>query len=52
MTYEEEQELLKLTRDNNRMLKQIIMYINIHGNHNDDLKEFMINVIANKISNR
>lgn len=52
MTYEEEQELLKLTRDNNRMLRQIIMYINIHGNHTDDLKEFMINVIANKISNR
>lgn len=39
MTYEEERELLRLTRENNSMLKQIIAYINIHGNHTDEMYE-------------
>lgn len=51
MTYDEERELLNLTRDNNRMLKEIITYINLHGNHTDDVKEFMMNVVANLVSN-
>lgn len=50
MTYEEEKELLRLTRENNSMLKQIIAYINIHRNHTDDMKEFAINCIANVVS--
>ena len=50
MTYKEEQELLELTRSNNLMLRQIIAYISIHGNHTDDVKEFMINVLANNLS--
>ena len=50
MTYEEERELLELTRANNAMLKQIITYINLHGNHTDDMKEFAINYIANVVS--
>lgn len=33
------------------MLKDIWMHIN-RGTPNDDLKDFIINVIANKISNR
>lgn len=45
------EEILKLTKENNLMLKQIIAYINLHGNHTDDFKEFVINVIANKVSN-
>lgn len=48
MCYEEEQELLKLVKANNIMLKQIIEYINMS---NDDIKDFMINVFANVISN-
>lgn len=52
MTYEEEQELLTLTRANNIMLKQIIAYINANGNHTDDGKEFIMNVVANLISNK
>lgn len=50
MTYEEERELLELTRANNAMLKQIITYINLHGNHTDDMKEFSLNYIANILS--
>lgn len=48
-------ELLKLTRENNDMLKQIIVYINSINSQssiaNDDIKNFVINVIANIISN-
>ena len=44
-------ELLQLTRENNYMLKQIIAYINLHGNHTDDMKDFTMNVLANMISN-
>jgi len=45
------EELLELVKENNRMLKEIIAYINIHGNHTDDVKDFTMNVIANLISN-
>lgn len=51
MNYEEEQELLRLTRENNYILKQIYNYIN-SDNPSQDMKEFAINVIANLISNR
>lgn len=44
MTQEEHDILI----ENNKMLKQIINYISIKEN-NSDLKEFMINVIANNI---
>lgn len=40
------EELLKLTRENNIMLRHIIQYI-----HRDDTGEFIKNVIANLISN-
>jgi hypothetical protein len=45
------EEILFLLRENNKMLKDIWMHIN-RGTPNDDLKDFIINVIANKISNR
>lgn len=45
------EEILFLLRENNKMLKDIWMHIN-KGTPNDDLKDFIINVIANKISNR
>lgn len=43
----------KLLKDNSRMLKQIIGYINyISANHhNDNEGEFMRNIFANMISN-
>lgn len=44
---DEIKELLKLTRENNIMLRHIIQYI-----HKDDTGEFIKNVIANLISNR
>ena len=45
------EEILFLLRENNKMLKDIWMHIN-RCTPNDDLKDFIINVIANKISNR
>jgi hypothetical protein len=45
------EEILFLLKENNKMLKDIWMHIN-RGTPNDDLKDFIINVIANKISNR
>lgn len=46
-------ELLELTRENNKMLKQIIAYINyINGNaNNENENDFVRNVIANLMSN-
>ena len=46
-------ELLELTRENNKMLKQIITYINyINSNaSNENENDFVRNVIANLISN-
>lgn len=46
MTLNEEQELLFLTRDNNKMLKDIWSILN---NPTNDFKDFIINVIANQI---
>jgi len=47
----EEQELLTLVKDNNRMLREIWTILH-QGSPNDDFKDFIINVIANQIGNR
>jgi hypothetical protein len=51
MTQNEEQELLTLIKDNNRMLKDIwtLLY---QGSPNDDFKNFIINIIANQFSRK
>lgn len=46
MTLNEEQELLK---DNNRILKNIWTFLQ---SPNDNLKDFIMNVIANQIGGR
>lgn len=53
MTYNEEQELLQLTRDNNRMLREIISYINLINSQadNENTNDFIRNILANLISN-
>ena len=43
------EELLTLTRDNNKMLKDIWTILN---NPNNDIKDFIINVIANQFGRR
>ena len=43
------EELLTLTRDNNKMLKDIWIYLQ---NPNNDIKDFIMNVIANQIGGR
>lgn len=50
----EEQELLKLTKENNIMLREIIAYINhITANaDNENMFDMFRNVLANLISNR
>jgi len=51
MTRNEEEELLSLVKDNNKILKDI--WILLHtGSPNDDFKDFIINVIANQIGGR
>lgn len=45
------EELLELTRENNLMLKSIMNYLYNHF-QNDDQKDFIMNVIANLVSNR
>ena len=47
MTYDEETELLQLTRENNALLKAILRFVK-----HDDANDFMTNVIANIIGNR
>lgn len=47
MTENKEQELLTLIRDNNKMLKDIWVSLKM-GNPNDDVKDFVINVLANQ----
>ena len=42
------EELLKLTRENNEMLKQIIVYLSNNGQNT--FREFMINYLANKVA--
>ncbi len=52
-----EDEILFLLRDNNRMLKEIIAYINFidskanEENNNDFLRNILANLISNKIDN-
>ena len=48
MTHNEEQELLSLVRDNNKILKNIWTLL-LQGSPNDDFKDFLINVIANNV---
>ena len=43
------EELLTLTRDNNKMIKDIWTILN---NPNSDIKNFIINVVANQIGGR
>ena len=43
------EELLTLARDNNKMLKDIWTVLN---NPNNDIKDFMMNVIANQFGRR
>lgn len=47
MTYTEEKELLELVRENNTLLKQILIYV-----RHDDANDFMTNILANIIGNR
>lgn len=49
MTKNELDELLTLTRDNNKMLKDIWTILN---NPNNDIKDFIMNVIANQFGRR
>ena len=49
MDKNELEELLTLTRDNNKMIKDIWTILN---NPNNDIKDFIINVIANQIGGR
>ena len=43
------EELLTLTRDNNKLLKEIWTILN---NPNNDIKDFTMNVIANQFGRR
>lgn len=47
MTHNEEQELLKLTRENNELLKLILQFV-----YRDDGNDFMTNIMANLIANK
>ena len=49
MSRSEEEELLSLMRDNNKMLKDIWTILN---NPNNDIKDFIMNVIANQFGRR
>jgi hypothetical protein len=49
MLRSEEEELLSLIRDNNKMLKDIRTILN---NPNNDIKDFIMNVIANQFGRR
>lgn len=42
-------KLLRLEKENNIMLRKIVNYL---YNHNDDIKDFAMNYIANIISNK
>ena len=54
LTTDEEQELLKLVKENNIMLRQIIAYLNkqILGADGENFNDMIRNVLANLISNR
>lgn len=47
MTYSEEQELLKLTKENNEILKIILQYV-----RHDNMTDLFTNIVANMIGNR
>ncbi len=51
MTYNEEQELLQLTRENNVLLKMIFRLIQ-HNETNDFSTNILANIIGNRIDNR
>lgn len=53
MTADEEKELLRLTKENNFMLKQIYGYLSQHiANANqENIDDFIRNILANVISN-
>ena len=51
MSINEEQELLSLVKDNNKMLKDIWTLLH-QGSPNDDFKDFIINIMANQIGGR
>lgn len=52
MTYEEERELLRMTAENNFMLKSIIRYLSEQNKNADteNLNDFIRNIMANMIS--
>ncbi len=49
MSINEEQELLSLIKDNNKILKDIWTILN---NPNNDIKDFIMNIIANQFGRR
>ena len=51
MTRNEEEQLLSLTKDNNKMLRDILSIL-IKGTPNDDTKDFLVNIIANLVANK
>lgn len=53
MTADEEKELLRLTKENNFILKQIYGYLSYHiANANqENIDDFIRNILANVISN-
>ena len=53
MTYREEKYLLETVRENNKMLKEIIKYINytISQASDENMDDFGRNILANLISN-
>jgi len=51
MTHNEEQELLTLIRDNNKMIKEIWTSLKL-GDPDDDLKDFIMNIVANLYANK
>ena len=53
MTYREEKYLLETVKENNKMLKEIIKYINytISQASDENMDDFGRNILANLISN-
>ena len=49
MTRNEEEELISLTKDNNKMLRDIW---NILNSPADDVKDFVMNIMANLAANK
>jgi len=53
MTENEEKELLRLTKENNFILKQLYSYFSIQSANanNENIEDFFRNIMANIISN-